>query len=90
MGSSKPTYDSVIAGGGLAGCVVASRLKKYLPKATYLLIEAGPRTRTRTDIFLIGCFESWRRPGLELFHSAFTRLHPGRAVAPFPTMQARV
>lgn len=50
MGSSHPTYDYVIAGGGLAGCVVASRLKEYLPEAKILLVEAGPETRTRTDI----------------------------------------
>lgn len=50
MESSNPTYDYVIAGGGLAGCVVASRLKEYLPEAKILLIEAGPDTRERTDI----------------------------------------
>ncbi|KAK8200080.1 hypothetical protein IWZ00DRAFT_431706 [Phyllosticta capitalensis] len=35
-------YDFVIAGGGTAGCVVASRLAEYLPNKKILLIEAGP------------------------------------------------
>ncbi|KAJ5082472.1 hypothetical protein N7532_011515 [Penicillium argentinense] len=35
------SYDYVIAGGGLAGCTIASRLKQKLPSASILLIEAG-------------------------------------------------
>lgn len=44
------TYNYIIAGGGHAGCVVASRLREYEPSAKILLIEAGEDTRARTDI----------------------------------------
>ncbi|CAN8103379.1 unnamed protein product [Discula destructiva] len=50
MASSTRSYDYIVAGGGLAGCVVASRLKEYLPQAHILIVEAGPDTRARTDI----------------------------------------
>jgi choline dehydrogenase-like flavoprotein len=39
--SSTP-YDYIIAGGGIAGTVLASRLKQSLPNLRILLIEAGP------------------------------------------------
>ncbi|KAG4437105.1 hypothetical protein IFR05_007403 [Cadophora sp. M221] len=39
MGSS--TFDYVIVGGGVAGCVLASRLSSSLPAKSILLIEAG-------------------------------------------------
>ncbi|KAI0595077.1 hypothetical protein F4775DRAFT_392357 [Biscogniauxia sp. FL1348] len=48
MGST--TYDYVVVGGGLAGVVVASRLRQYNDAAKILVIEAGPDTRSRTDI----------------------------------------
>ena len=35
-------FDYVVAGGGTAGCVIASRLAEYLPHKKILLIEAGP------------------------------------------------
>ncbi|KAI0903319.1 hypothetical protein F4823DRAFT_568797 [Ustulina deusta] len=44
MTESKP-WDYIIAGGGIAGCVVASRLKHYQPSSRILLIEAGGWTR---------------------------------------------
>ncbi|KAL6858210.1 hypothetical protein ACO1O0_005666 [Amphichorda felina] len=44
------TYDYVIVGGGLAGCVVASRLHQYDETAKVLLIEAGQDTRERDDV----------------------------------------
>lgn len=34
--------DYLILGGGLAGCVLASRIKEYQPSATVVLVEAGP------------------------------------------------
>lgn len=34
--------DYLIIGGGLAGCVLASRLKEYNPSAAITLLEAGP------------------------------------------------
>lgn len=43
-------YDYVIVGGGLAGCVVASRLRQYKASARILLIEAGQDTRDRKDV----------------------------------------
>lgn len=44
------TYDYIIVGGGLSGCVLASRLREYKPGSKILLVEAGQDTRTRTDI----------------------------------------
>jgi hypothetical protein len=35
-------YDFIICGGGIGGCVVASRLHERLPDAKILLVEAGP------------------------------------------------
>lgn len=43
-------WDYIIAGGGLAGCVVASRLKQYQRPARILLIEAGPDVSGNSDI----------------------------------------
>lgn len=34
--------DYIIIGGGIGGCVVASRLRQKYPHASILLIEAGP------------------------------------------------
>ena len=35
-------FDYVVVGGGIAGTVVASKLKEKLPGATIALLEAGP------------------------------------------------
>lgn len=43
-------YDYVIVGGGLAGCVLASRLREYDEAAKIVLIEAGQDTRPRPDV----------------------------------------
>ncbi|KAL1883901.1 hypothetical protein Daus18300_000009 [Diaporthe australafricana] len=43
-------YDYIIVGGGLSGCVLASRLRQYKQGSKILLIEAGQDTRSRTDI----------------------------------------
>lgn len=34
-------FDYIIAGGGQAGCVIASRLSRALPQCSVALIEAG-------------------------------------------------
>ena len=34
--------DYLIIGGGLAGCVLASRLKEYDPSLEITIVEAGP------------------------------------------------
>ncbi|KAI0870148.1 GMC oxidoreductase [Hypoxylon argillaceum] len=49
MAESKP-WDYIIVGGGIAGCVVASRLKQYQPSSRILLIEAGPDVSSNQDI----------------------------------------
>ncbi|KAI1393935.1 GMC oxidoreductase [Hypoxylon trugodes] len=43
-------WDYIIIGGGLAGCVVASRLKEYQSSARILVIEAGPDVSDNKDI----------------------------------------
>ncbi|KAI1827658.1 GMC oxidoreductase [Xylaria intraflava] len=43
-------WDYIIAGGGLAGCVVAHRLKQYKPASRILVIEAGPDVGGNKDI----------------------------------------
>ncbi|XDG08211.1 hypothetical protein ABKA04_007826 [Annulohypoxylon sp. FPYF3050] len=43
-------WDYIIVGGGLAGCVVASRLSQYKPSARILIIEAGPDVSNDKEI----------------------------------------
>ncbi|KAI2467570.1 GMC oxidoreductase [Annulohypoxylon bovei var. microspora] len=43
-------WDYIIVGGGLAGCVVASRLSQYKPSARILVVEAGPDVSKNADI----------------------------------------
>ena len=43
-------HDHIIVGGGLSGCVLASRMREYDPNAKILLIEAGEDTRERPGI----------------------------------------
>ncbi|KAF5669941.1 alcohol oxidase [Fusarium heterosporum] len=44
------TYNYIIVGGGLSGCVLASRIREYDDTAKILLIEAGKDTRERPDV----------------------------------------
>ncbi|KAI6765830.1 hypothetical protein HG530_006900 [Fusarium avenaceum] len=48
MGSA--TYDYIIVGGGLSGCVLSSRIQQYDNTAKILLLEAGEDTRERPDV----------------------------------------
>ncbi|KAE8450823.1 hypothetical protein EG329_005736 [Mollisiaceae sp. DMI_Dod_QoI] len=42
MAELPASSDYIIIGGGLAGCVLASRLSQYLPHCSITLLEAGP------------------------------------------------
>ncbi|PLB52592.1 putative glucose dehydrogenase [Aspergillus steynii IBT 23096] len=61
--------DYIIAGGGLTGCVVASRLKKHNPALKVLILEAGidpscnPNTESFPGLFsLLGSELDWTYP----------------------------
>ncbi|KAK1138464.1 hypothetical protein N8T08_002479 [Aspergillus melleus] len=61
--------DYIIAGGGLAGCVVASRLKQHNPALKVLILEAGsdPSSNPNTESFpglfsLLGSDLDWSYP----------------------------
>ncbi|OBS24679.1 hypothetical protein FPOA_05219 [Fusarium poae] len=43
-------HDYIIVGGGLSGCVLASRIREYDEHSTILLIEAGKDTRGRPEV----------------------------------------
>ena len=36
------SYDYIIVGGGLAGCVLGARLREKMHNSSILIIEAGP------------------------------------------------
>ncbi|KAI0388373.1 GMC oxidoreductase [Xylariaceae sp. FL0594] len=50
-------YDYIIVGGGIAGCVVAHRLKQYKPLSRILVIEAGPDVSGNKDILLFSSLD---------------------------------
>ena len=43
MAAAPETFDYIVVGGGTSGPVAARRLAEYLPNASVLLLEAGPR-----------------------------------------------
>ncbi|KAH8774450.1 alcohol oxidase-like protein [Diaporthe sp. PMI_573] len=43
-------FDVIIAGGGTAGCIVASRLADASPELSILVVESGPNNRDDPDI----------------------------------------
>ncbi|KAI0382494.1 putative GMC oxidoreductase [Hypomontagnella monticulosa] len=43
-------WDYIVVGGGLAGCVLASRLKEYQKSARILIVEAGPDVSKNSEI----------------------------------------
>ncbi|KAK5107018.1 hypothetical protein LTR62_001927 [Meristemomyces frigidus] len=45
MGGDDTTYDHIVVGGGLCGCVVAARTKHSFPDRTVALIEIGSDAR---------------------------------------------
>ena len=48
--SSQQSSDYVIIGGGLAGCVLASRLVEANPSLSVMLLEAGPNEHENPSI----------------------------------------
>ena len=45
MNKTQDAYDYIIVGGGLCGCVVASRVKEAFPDRTVLIVETGEDVR---------------------------------------------
>ena len=52
-----PSYEYIVVGGGLTGCVIASRLRRTEKKPKVLLLEAGPDpTGNPNTVTLLGGF----------------------------------
>lgn len=49
-----PTWDVIIVGGGLAGCVVANQLHQKRPNLSVLLIEAGKDVSGNEEVLQSG------------------------------------
>lgn len=49
-GNSKLTYDVILVGGGLSGCVIVSYLKEYAPELSSLLLKVGPEEYHKSKI----------------------------------------
>ncbi|KAF4473545.1 alcohol oxidase [Fusarium agapanthi] len=56
---ASPTYDCIVVGGGLAGCVLSSRIRQYEDAAKIFFIEAGKETRGRSDVH--NMYGGWTR-----------------------------
>lgn len=63
------TYDYIIPGGGLCGCVVASRLKTAFPNLTIALLETGLDSRDIEAIAFPG--NAWKISS-EYYHNYLT------------------
>ncbi|GAD92606.1 glucose dehydrogenase, putative [Paecilomyces variotii No. 5] len=65
--SESEVFDVIVAGGGTAGCVVASRLRQRKPSLSVLILEAGgdlsqnPNVfSTRAGMLLLGSDADWK------------------------------
>ncbi|RDW93968.1 GMC family oxidoreductase [Aspergillus mulundensis] len=84
-----PEFDYIIVGGGLTGCVVASRLKQRNPSLDILLLEAGvdasnnPDVKTYPPLFsLLGSDLDWAYATTAQPHTAdrVHTVHAGKAL----------
>ncbi|KAI1859384.1 hypothetical protein JX265_010387 [Neoarthrinium moseri] len=78
--------DIIIAGGGTAGCVVASRLADADPELSILVVESGPNNETPT-IQYPALFLANLAPGSKTvqFHETKKSVHVADRVLPLPT-----
>lgn len=73
--SSAEQYDVIIAGGGTAGCVVASRLHQRKSSLSILLIEAGGDLTKNPQVYsphagalLMGSDADWKYMSVPQIH----------------------
>ena len=69
------TPDILIVGGGLCGCVLASRLKERKPDLTITLLEAGPDEHSNPKI--THPLQAFSNHGTELEYNYKTAPQPG-------------
>ncbi|KAJ6556731.1 GMC oxidoreductase-domain-containing protein [Mycena vulgaris] len=55
-------YDLVFAGGGTAGCIIASRRATACPSLTILVLESGPTTKDKKEHIQTGQFLAHSAP----------------------------
>ncbi|KAJ7731065.1 GMC oxidoreductase-domain-containing protein [Mycena metata] len=58
----QPSYDLVVAGGGTAACIVASRIASSFPQLSILVLEQGPATKGKIEHIQPGRFLSHLAP----------------------------